>query len=297
MLRDDDLGAETAYTMYIWNGNAGNYGSFISNGTGGTNGVTQYIPPMQGFFVMASIVGTLQMTEDICVHSGSGNWLKNTNEKVNLFKLKVTSNDNYGSDEAIIEVGNPEASGGAPKMFSFVETAPSLYLPKDGKDYSISFLNTIENNDIIPVNFIAGATGNYTLNFEFAAEFYEGVKLEDTQTGIKYDLLQNQNYSFTANENDEANRFLLHFGPVGINDQPTSQSNIQAWSANKTIHILNPENRKGEIRVLNLFGQEVAQARLTGDTKQEIQLNVPAGYYLVNVISDKEVATRKVVVE
>jgi len=76
-----------------------------------------------------------------------------------------------------------------------------------------------------------------------------------------------------------------------------ANSNIRAWAANKTIHILNPENRKGEIRVLNLFGQEVAQAKLSGDTKQQIYLNVPTGCYLVNVISDEGIVTRKVVVE
>ena len=103
--------------------------------------------------------------------------------------------------------------------------------------------------------------------------------------------------SFVSEGKDDLNRFLLHFGQAGVDEEQIQHQPIQAWAFNKTIHILNPENRKGEIRVVNLFGQQVAQAKLNGDTKQEIQLNVPTGCYLVNVISEDIAVTRKVVIE
>ena len=66
MLKNDaDPGP--AYSMYIWNETAGNYGTFVTNGDdeSGTNNVTRYIPPMQGFFVMAATAGSFQMTEAV----------------------------------------------------------------------------------------------------------------------------------------------------------------------------------------------------------------------------------------
>jgi len=87
-------------------------------------------------------------------------------------------------------------------------------------------------------------------------------------------------------------------GPLSIPYPGAEQHfSIQTWAASKTIYILNPENSRGEIIVLNMLGQQVAQAKLTGDTKQQIRLTVPSGCYLVSVVSEEEVVTRKVVVE
>ena len=122
------------------------------------------------------------------------------------------------------------------------------------------------------------------------------VYLEDLLLNALHKISEND-YSFTSDAGDISDRFIIHFGMVGIEDQPQTQSNIQVWAANKTIHILNPENSRGEIIVLNMLGQQVAQAKLTGDTKQQIRLTVPSGCYLVSVVSEEEVVTRKVVVE
>ena len=122
------------------------------------------------------------------------------------------------------------------------------------------------------------------------------VWLLDKKLNNNHNLSQNSVYLFTAFEQDDPERFVIQFAPVGIDEAQSPHSNIQTWAANKTIHILNPENQLGEIRILNMFGQQVAQARLSGDTKQQIQLNVPTGCYLINIISEDRVVTRKVVI-
>ena len=103
--------------------------------------------------------------------------------------------------------------------------------------------------------------------------------------------------SFGSEGKDDLSRFLLHFGQVGVDEEQIQHQPIQAWAFNKTIHILNPENSKGEIKILSIFGQQIEKARLTGNTNQQIQLNVSTGCYLVRVMSENGVVTRKVVVE
>lgn len=44
-----------------------------------------------------------------------------------------------------------------------------------------------------------------------------------------------------------------------------------------------------------MFGQEVLQTNLNGETKQEIQLNVPSDCYLVCTTSTKCIVNKKVI--
>ena len=109
------------YTMYIWNESQNNYGTFISNGSTGTNGATQYIAPMQGFFVVAASAGILQMTEDICVHNQTL-WLKQTHINENFISLQV-SNSQFGADEIVIEKTDL-VEGGSQKGLALLKPPP-----------------------------------------------------------------------------------------------------------------------------------------------------------------------------
>lgn len=59
------------HNMYIWNEAHDNYGVYndASNVDNGTNGVTRYIAPMQGFFVVAANNGSFGFENDARVHS------------------------------------------------------------------------------------------------------------------------------------------------------------------------------------------------------------------------------------
>ncbi|MBC5839735.1 hypothetical protein [Flavobacterium muglaense] len=101
--RSDLITAAGGYDMYIWNPAANNYGVFNSNGTTGTNSVTQYIAPTQGFFVRASTAGSITMGNAVRVNSGANNWMKVKAEKENRLRVKIQANDGTGFDEVLAE--------------------------------------------------------------------------------------------------------------------------------------------------------------------------------------------------
>ena len=293
MLRDDDPGAGTAYTMYIWNETANNYGTFISNGAdgSGTNSVTRYIPPMQGFFVMAASAGTFKMYANIRVHESTSSWLKNSNINANIIKLKV-STPAHGSDEVVIEDSKTNASG-APKLFSFVETAPSLWLDFENEQYSVLLHNIGEEDNSYPIGFKSGVEEQCTITATFDMSVYSNLILEDKKLNKFHNLLESQNYSFYSSPEDNPNRFILHFSPVGIDEQQNQQEAIQVWASNHTLNICNTNNHTGEIKVVNMFGQTVINTKLKGSSNQQLSVNVPTGYYIVHIITNKGVINKK----
>ncbi|MEI7727439.1 MAG: hypothetical protein WCK09_20180, partial [Bacteroidota bacterium] len=139
--------------------------------------------------------------------------------------FKVSGNANTYSDEIVIEFGHETAAGGAQKMFSFYETAPSFYTVKPTGNYSIDFRG--EPGAVsIPLSFKAGADGNYTITASQLESFTSSTSiiLEDLKAAKTQNLMQDPAYTFTATKSDEGARFLLHFGGAfSVNDKEKEQ--------------------------------------------------------------------------
>ena len=88
--RSDLVSTGGGYDMWIWNPTANNYGVYNSADADGvgTNSVTRYIAPMQGYFVTASSAGNLSMNNDVRVHDGAGNWFKSIERQVGTVSLE-----------------------------------------------------------------------------------------------------------------------------------------------------------------------------------------------------------------
>jgi hypothetical protein len=293
MLRNDAQ-TGTGYSMYIWNETANNYGAFVSNGNdeSGTHNVTRYIPPMQGFFVMAASTGTFQMTEEVCVHESVSSWLKNTNISPDIIRLKVSSMG-YGYDEVVIE-DNETSKGGAQKWFSFVETAPSLWIGQEDKLYSILMDDIIQEENHYPIGFKAGIEEQYSIHATFDESSYMELILEDKKLNDYYKLLESQSYHFYSSPEDDPNRFVLHFSAVGLDEEYETSNPVNVFLSDNTINIINNHNLTGMVRVINLLGQEIISFDLKGDNTQTQTINAPAGYYIVNVVTKNGVVNKKV---
>jgi hypothetical protein len=132
--RTNLLTSGSGYDMWIWNPTANNYGVFNSAGVlgSGTNDITQYIAPMQGFFVRAASSENLVFTNSVRVHDEASNWKSAIVwDKV---KIRIESNAGNGYDEVLLQFGAAVNQPGAAKLFSPDKSAPSMFIPY-GKDY------------------------------------------------------------------------------------------------------------------------------------------------------------------
>ena len=288
----------SGYDMAIWNDAAGNYCSYNSNGSSGINGGTQYIAAGQGFFVNATSSGILGMNNDIRVHNTQA-FLKSPDDITNILRLNVSGNANTYSDEIVVEFGHATAGGGAGKIFSFYETAPSLYTVKPAGNFSIDFRGE-PGTVAIPVSFKAGADGSYTLTASQIESFtsWTVITLEDLQAARTQNLMTNPVYTFASSKNDASARFVLHFGgSFGVNNRENQEVSI--YSAGNSVCIANHSgsNMTGEVIIYNMIGQVMMKKSLSNGSRTTIGLGGSTGYYLVKVVTGEKVYSAKVFVQ
>jgi hypothetical protein len=255
----------------------------------GTNGGTRYIAPNQGFFVRVTsgfTLGTLGMTNDVRTHS-TAPFFKD--EIADIVRLEVSGNG-YTNETVIrfLDLATPEFDGDwdAYKLFGIVPEAPAIYSAEN----DMMAINSLPATNTVPVGVKAGVPGEFTITATETSEFTD-VILEDLFTGNITDLKSNF-YTFNYDMNLD-NRFIVHFVPLAVGENPDDLINI--YSNQKDVYVSVPANTKGDIVVYNLMGQEVARTLIT-DVLNKITLEKSA-YYVVKVMSNESVVTKKVFVK
>lgn len=289
--------------LYYYDASAENYRYYIQlEGESGALGSgSQYIPAMQGFMVHAKSSGTQTITfeNDDRTHEGQNTYYKSNRQLVNA-SLALVINGNNFEDEAFIHFNQNATKafdGGydAYKLMSANIQLPMIYTIDDGDNQlSINGLPQIEKGVSVPVSLRITVEGNYTLAATIN-EIEADVYLEDLITGTSTKLNDSPTYTFTASEGDNPNRFLLHFGAVGI-DEHVGHSSIRAYTYNNTLYVQN-SLEDAAIRVIDLQGRLLLEQKLNGTGLQSLPLDFPAGVYMVQLLNSKEQKSVKVIVE
>jgi hypothetical protein len=255
----------------------------------GANGGTRYITSCQGFFVGVTdgqTIGTMNMDNNVRTHN-TAPFFKD--EVADIVRLEVTGNG-Y-TDETVIrflDIATPEFDGDwdAHKLFGSVPEAPAIYSTDNG----MMAINSLPATNTVAVGVNAGVPGEFTITATETSEFAD-VILEDLMTGYITDLKSNS-YTFSYDMNLD-NRFIVHFTPLAVTENPADLINI--YSNHKDVYVTVPANTNGDIVVYNMMGQEVART-LIADVLNKITLDNSA-YYVVQVLSNESVVTKKVFVK
>jgi len=120
------------------------------------------------------------------------------------------------------------------------------------------------------------------------------VFLKDNKLGKNHNFSENPVYVFTSADGDAPARFELHFGSVGINETPVTQT-IQAWYYGGTLNVKTTETLTA-IDIFNIQGQNLQNFKLQDSGLQSLQLNLPAGVYFARIINDGAMKTLKMIV-
>jgi hypothetical protein len=273
------------YDMWIWNPIANNYG-ICNSATGiGTNGITRYIAPMQGYFVKAASSGNLGIDNSVRVHTGAGNWLKNATKKNGLLRITVQSEVDSSSDEVLIQFGFPESKLGARKLFSHVISAPSLYLMSEGESYSVRYLTNTADNRFVPVSFKSGSDGYYTLKCNFDANEFDFVLLEDRLLKSIKAIKAESSYRFKVSKADETNRFVLHFTAVENTVENVFPAKIYSDGTHLIVD-LTSVNCQTEVIVHDIQGRLLLRKKLQGSTKHSLNMDLASQVIIVRLLNE-----------
>jgi len=293
--------AEMNNGVYFWDNSIANYRYYL-DGTG-VNGGTNIIPAMQGFFVKATATPAtnLGFANGIRVNNTTPAFYKS--ETTNPFLRLQVTNGNY-SDETVVRF-DANATSGADNAYDawklFADNVPQLYTSLDNNvDLAINTLPSVETSSIVPLNFKAGVTGNFTINATEILNFDAAtpVILTDNVLNVTQNLCTTPVYTFTANAGDNSDRFTLRFkSSTGIGEN--NKQNVKIYANGNTIFI-NPGTTKlqGEVIVYDILGNQIVKNRLNNESSvYSISLNNPMGYYMVKLISAQGVYTQKVFIK
>ena len=141
----------------------------------------------------------------------------------------------------------------------------------------------------MPVSFKASKNGTYTLAIETENVEMNYLHLIDNLTGMDVDLLQTPSYTFDAKTSDYASRFRLVFKANGTNEnnaETFAYFNGTNWTVSNV--------GDATLQVVDVTGRTVANQMINGNA--ELNLNQPAGVYVIRLVNGDNVKTQKVVV-
>jgi hypothetical protein len=281
------------YAYWVWNPAAGNYGTFVSDGAddSGTNGVSRYIAPKQGFWVKAAVdAGTFSINNTARSHSDQ-EWLKQGNENPSLIKLQLICDKVSYYDELVVEFNGKD--GHVAKFFSSVDEAPELFIQRNEQSNSILRYASIPET-AVPVSYKAGLDATYTFQATLYGLQEQDVLLEDKLTGSFTDLHQAGSYSFVSETGQIDDRFALHFNPVGINESTADFVKVY-YAANNLVINSTTAQANALIEVFDLRGNKVDSFNKLDQGLNHFPFTPVAGVYIVRVVGDK-VSSHKIII-
>lgn len=281
-------------------GSNGDYRYYISGG-GGANTTTQYIPSGQGFFVRATGgAGTLTLDNTGRVHGGQA-FYKNAGNP--LLVLKTTGNNNTTqtairfNENATQEV---DRSFDVFRIISDSPDVPMLFTKAGNEPMAINTLPEIEGNEVIPMWFSAGFSGEYSVmatgieSFETETPVY----LQDLTTGTIQNLRETPLYVFDYKAGSDRS-FLIYFTEP---ENSSLESNIDIFAYGNVLNVNFPvaelanADFKAKIMVFDITGKMVFETATTQITNR-IPLSGSNNIYMVKVISNGESVNGKVFVK
>ncbi|MFM2315890.1 MAG: hypothetical protein RLZZ155_222, partial [Bacteroidota bacterium] len=238
----------TGLNVSYWIRNATNTAYEAYNATSGVSTpsgtqTTQFIPPMQGFWVYAfTTSSSLRIDNGDRTHSTNGLHAPQHNQIVRL-----NLNDGKTDDQAVV-YENENASNGIEEYDTdkfMDENHHQVYFLEGTKQLTLDGLKDATAKQKVDMGIQITSAGTYTINaVELGVE--EDVVLEDKFTHTFQDLKRNSTYSFTSNAGTYNNRFVLHFT---LN--PQTETAIESVEVRETV---------GETEGVNIYtttGQQV----------------------------------------
>jgi len=191
---------------------------------------------------------------------------------VNLFAYDW---ENKG-DVLVVEFNRPENGGGI-KSKSLRNGNHLVFAHHGDDDYGAFFAK--EGTKQVPVRFQSFEKEKkpYTFRWNLQNGDFRSLYLIDNMTGIQYDMLRNDSYSFEASKQDYLSRFLIVFDVTDV-EEHTEDINFAFFDGSSWV-----VNGKGRLEVVDVLGRILHAETLHGDQNRVSLDNYAKGIYLLRL--------------
>ena len=270
----------------------------VVGGTEATTLLNEYIPPMQAFWIRVNAntaVSThnvgLTFKNNMRFHGVGDNNIFKAPKQSNRRRLRLQVSNGTYSDESLLyfdaNAQNSFDNYDSPKMFNNVATKPEIFTNVGSEKLVINGMNEIPYNTEIPVGFLVGEAGNFTLSSVELSNFESGTRIllkDKLYPSTEFELAEGLSYNFSAQPTTAStDRFSLLFRAPGVTTGvgKTSKPYAQVFvNAANQITIIATE--KSNYAIYNAMGQLIENGAL--NTERETRnMKLNSGVYVVKV--------------
>ena len=258
-------------------------------------GADGIIPAMNGFMVYTSDNNnSLTIPAAARIHS-STNWYKNSKEGEQYVKIVAKDLEGSTAQESVVNFYSEATSGFDMKFDSYFLPgyAPMLYSVSEDGNYAWNTLPEFNTDLTLPMGFTKNSKNSFALSLK-ENSIGSSVFIFDKQTGENHSF-DNGDYYFTASQNDDPNRFVLHFGTLtGMEDQ-VSAPKAFAYINGNNLHILNMEGDY-TLRLNDISGRRILEQQINGNAEIALPSALNTGIYIIEMTSENQRFTQKLFV-
>jgi hypothetical protein len=275
----------------------------------GTGGITNIVPPMQGFFLHVTAPGN-----SLSLPAGSKTSGESTprSKKANLIeaspvkKIKLALSNSTVADETIVCLIENATSGfdgeyDGYKLFGSNPAVPDIYTELGSIKYAINSVQDPGSGQVrIPVVVAIKTPGAYKIDItEF--DNLEGIKVVLRHGAIETILSRNTSYSFSATAGTITD-FELIIGGTATAVEKTASEKLKTWYSNNFLYINCPTNiaeGKSNLVIYDIQGKPVYHNNqlylIPGQTIQ-LPVTLTKGIYITRAIVNNQTFVSKIVV-
>lgn len=292
------------------------FAAYNRSGGASTNGATQYIAPMQAFWVyvkpaidLSTTTGTLAVTNIMRSHETGTNRLKvqsSKDETQKLLRLQVS--DGTYADEAVVYF-DPNASNDfddydSPKKANG-NPVPDIYSLTDNQGLAINGFNKLNLNQQVTLGLKTGNSKLYTIKATEIKNFDSTTRivLKDNFLNTEFDLTDGGSYDLSPEISlSDTSRFKIIFKSQSIVTEINSVNdlnNVQVYqNANHQITIKINDNSQASYSVIicNSLGIMIEDKVLTNSTTV-LSKSYSSGVYFAVVSSKGKSVVKKIVIQ
>ena len=147
------------------------------------------------------------------------------------------------------------------------------------------------------IRFLNGTTSGFDINNDASKLFSTHDYLKDLREQKMIYLNSQKIYHFYHDPSYSKSRFIIYFNPSQdvINSiNPKSYFNISTYKNTLTITRNTAKQYNGEVSIYNMHGQRLTSFQLSNNIKTNVKLSVPAGYYIVSIVTENQVINSKI---
>ena len=299
---DWKLVTRSGLNVSYWIRNANNsaydaYNATTSVSSGSSGQTTQFIPPMQGFYVYAfNSTPSLRIDNTDRVHSSNVLHAPTVNQVVRL-KLNNGASSDYTVVYENEVAANDYEEADTDKMFDY--DFHQLYTLEGEHELALNGLSNATAKGSVDMGISVANSGQYTIEAT-DLEVEEDVILEDKFNHTFQDMKVNSIYSFTSQVGTFNERFVLHFTAIETETVGVTEREIEGVRVYKIgpqqvkVCVMNTAEYQGaNVKVYDAIGNLIERKNMTSN-ELVLDLDIANGIYVVEVTGTNKTFTKKV---